>query len=145
MKRKFLSLVIILLVLTCVLCSFAGCKPTNSAKAQVLQSTENILVINVTEVYGEVTLLDVMNNLKEQGEIDFTIVGGMIVSVNGVENTPDYSACWMLYTSDSEMANIGWGTIEYQNSVYGSAIVGADSLPVIVNGIYIINYQIFTY
>lgn len=145
MKRKFLSLVTILLVVTCALFSFAGCKPTNSAKAQVLQSTENILVIKVTEVTGEVNLLSVMQDLKEQGEIDFTLNGKMIQSINGVENPDDWSACWMLYTSDSELANLSWGTIEYQGNTYGSAIVGADALPLIAGGLYIWSYDTFNY
>ena len=59
-----------------------------------------------------------MNYLKDQGELTFEISGGMISSIEGKENPLDYSSCWMLYTSDKEMSNTEWGTIEYDGKTY---------------------------
>ena len=50
---------------------------------------------------------------------------------------------WMLYTSDSENANQEWGTFEYEDSIYGSATLGADALIVKEDCIYIWAYQTF--
>ena len=49
----------------------------------------------------------------------------------------------MLYTSDSENANEAWGIVEYEGKNYGSATLGAESLPVKSGAIYIWWYQSF--
>ena len=87
------------------------------------------------------TLMDVMAYLQEEKELSFKVVDGMVTEINGTENAADWSACWMLYTSDTEMSNTAWGTCEYEGQNFGSAILGAEILPVIDGGVYIWVYQ----
>ena len=49
----------------------------------------------------------------------------------------------MLYTSDAEMSNAEWGTIDYDGKTYASAILGAESLEVSAGNYYILSYVIF--
>lgn len=126
--------------------AFAGCDKNNgdAKTVAVVEKAENRVVITVEEVGGEPTLYDVMVDLKESGELTFTVsADGMIASIEGKANPADWSACWMLYTSDAELANTDWGTVEYNGQNYGSAIVGATDLPVIAGGIYIWEYVSF--
>ena len=60
-----------------------------------------------------------MDKLKEDEQITFTIVDGMITSINGVENPADWSKCWMLYTDDEEYAN----SLAYECSKYGMKLI----------------------
>ena len=55
----------------------------------------------------------------------------------------DFSHCWMLYTSDGEMSNAAWGEIEYNGEKLGSAVLGADALPVLEGQVYVWYYQAF--
>ena len=85
-----------------------------------------------------------MNQLAQQGELSCTISDGMITSINGIENPADFSSCWMLFTSDTENSNSGWGIIEYQGQEYGSAISGAEMLTIKADHLYIWVFQSFT-
>ncbi len=143
MKRKINSLFYLLLTFIFCTCFFVGCGKTGNVKASIEQTTDDMVVIKVDEVKGEVTLLSVMEKLKEDNEIDFTIEGGMITEINKTANTVDFSACWMLYTSDTELSNTSWGTISYEGQVYGSAITGAEELLVIEDTYYIWSYKSF--
>jgi hypothetical protein len=109
----------------------------------VVEATADMLVIQVEEVEGEATLLSVMQTLQEEEKLSFEIVSGMITGINGKSNAADYSSCWMLYTSDAELANSEWGTISYAGQTLGSAIVGADTLTVAAGAYYIWSYQSF--
>ena len=84
-----------------------------------------------------------MEMLREDGKIEFAISGGMVTEINGKANTADFSSCWMLYTSDAELSNTEWGTVSYEENSYGSAIVGAEALPVVNGEIYVWAYQSF--
>ena len=125
---------------------FAACGKSNGAGKTVATVTkeENRVIITVEEVDGEPTLLDVMNDLKDGGKLTFTLsADGMVASMEGKENAADWSAVWMLYTSDREMANAEWGTVEYNGESYGSAVVGANALGVLAGERYIWYYQSF--
>ena len=138
MKRKFLSIVTFILVAIMSVFSFAGCKETGDFNAKIVEMTETVVVIEVTSIEkGNPTLLKVMENLQEQGKLNFTLKGTMVQSINGAENKSDWSAWWALYTSDSEMANNEWGTYDYGGQTLGSAIVGADALEVMAGQIYV--------
>ena len=52
----------------------------------------------------------------------------MVTSINGITQTAN--TYWMLYTSDEDNANTGWGTYDYDGKSLGSAIYGAESLTV---------------
>lgn len=143
MKRKFYSIVTLFLTVVMSVCMFAACDKEGSAKAEVVSKTDTMVVIKVNETEGFATLLDAMTYLKEEGELSFTVSGGMVSSVEGKENAADWSACWMLYTSDTEMSNNEWGTITYEGNTYGSAILGAESLQVSVGEYYLLSYDTF--
>ena len=143
MKRKFYSIVTLFLTVVMSVCMFAACDKEGSAKAEVVSKTDTMVVIKVNETEGFATLLDAMTYLKEEGELSFTVSGGMVSSVEGKENAADWSACWMLYTSDTEMSNKEWGTITYEGNTYGSAILGVESLQVSIGEYYLLSYDTF--
>lgn len=143
MKRKIHVLFTFLLTLAISVFSLVACDKQGSAKAEVLSKSETMVVIKVNETEGFATLIDAMTYLKGEGELDFDLSEGMVTSIEGNANAADWSACWMLYTSDAEMSNTGWGVIEYEGNTYGSAILGAESLSVSVGEYYIWSYQSF--
>lgn len=145
MKRKISSLLVLCLACLCALCAFAcGQKDTAKLVCSLVENGENRVVISVTETDGKCTMLDCMEKLAEtEADFSYAFSGGMVTQVNGVQNAADFSSCWMVYTSDAEMANAAWGKVEYNGAEYGSAIVGVESLTVIAGGIYILDYVAF--
>ena len=136
--RKALSLLLalttLLTLLTLVSC---GKEPV------VIKDSDTCIVIRVPEDAEEMLLVDYMETLREQGTLDFTVTNGMITSINNIENPADFSSCWMLYTSDAELSNSAWGTVEYDGVEYGSAIVGAEALTVKPGCLYIWAFMSF--
>lgn len=164
MKRKLLSLLLITCCMGVSACSLPlgkdsetasstetvtsveSTEPTSTVeeeKAKVEYTAEDMLVIRVLKTEGEEKLLEVMAELQTDGAFTFVESGGMITTINGKENAADWSACWMLYTSDAELANTAWGEVEYNGAKLGSAIVGAGELPVSEGQIYVWSYQGF--
>ena len=141
MKRKFLSFVSLVATLIVSLCTIVACK--SGVKASVVSSTDTVILIQIDEVAAETdTLMDAMVVLKESGALDYTVSGGMIQSINGKGNKADWSECWMLYTSDSEMGNTEY-TYEYEGVSYASAILGAESLLLTEGAFYLWVYTSF--
>ena len=151
MKRKCISF---LLALGCLVggsgCSLlqgnakVSASLVDGAKMATVETvTEDMVAIRVLDIYADETLLNVMVELKSRGVIDFTLDNGMVTSMNGKDNTADWSYCWMLYTSDEEMANSEWGELEYNGKKLGSAVVGADFLPAVEGEVYVWYYQAF--
>jgi hypothetical protein len=120
-----------------------ACDKEGSAKAEIISKTDTQVVIKVNETEGFATLLDAMNFLKEAGKLTFELTGGMVSSIEGKANPADWSACWILYTSDTEMSNTEWGTVSYEGNTYGSAIFGAEGLTVSAGEYYIWSYDTF--
>ena len=150
MKRKLLSFLLALACLAGGGCSFSFGQDkvlvshTEEVKmATVELTTEDMVAIRALGVEADNTLLNLMAQLKSEGAIDFTLENGMVTSINGKENPADFSSCWMLYTSDTEMANNAWGEVEYQGKKLGSAVVGADFLPAVEGEVYVWYYQSF--
>ena len=148
MKRKMSAFFTLLLSCICALCLFAcdGDKSNGEGKlvCKLVESSGSRVVILVEETDGKATVLDCMEMLKGTAEnFTYEIVSGMVTSINGVANPADFSKCWMLYTSDAEMANTEWGTLEYNGKTLGSAVVGAESLDVVDGGIYVWEYVSF--
>ena len=133
MKRKFGSLVSLVLAALALL-ALAGCH-TSSVTADV------DVVIRATAEQDGMTLLAVMEELQEEGELSFTVSDGMITELNGTKQTP--SSYWMLYTSDRENANEQWGTCEYEGEVLGSATLGAGELAVKAGCVYLWSFESF--
>ena len=143
MKRKFTSLISLILTAICAVCLFVSCNKEGTAKAEIVSKNETTVVIKINETEGFATLLDAMTYLKEAGELNFELTGGMVSSIEGKANPADWSACWMLYTSDDELSNTEWGTTEYEGQTYASAAFGAEALQVAVGEYYIWSYQTF--
>ena len=143
MKRKIYTILIFLLMLMISVFAFVACDGDGQAKAEIVSKSDTVVVIKVNEVEGFATLLDAMNYLQDEGELTFEISGGMLSSIEGKANPSDWSACWMLYTSDTELSNMEWGTTKYDGKTYGSAIVGVESLQVAVGEFYIWSYDTF--
>ena len=154
MKRvkSFLLLLIVFLSIMFAGCVQFGPDPDPADVRYRIENVSNHRVIiyidNVEDVnptYGvQWMLADVMEDAKVCGNgLTFETSGGMITSINGVANPADFSYCWMLYTSDEEMANNAWGTIVVNDKTLGSAIVGAESLPVIEGAMYVWEYVKF--
>lgn len=141
--KKIITLLTAFILLVATL-SFFGC--TNNQPLVIKQSDTYIVIkaskqqMNITE---QTTLVDYMNSLKSDGEIAFELNNGMVCSVNGIANPADWSSCWMLYTSDVDNANVGWGTIEYNGEIYGSAVFGAETLKIKDGYLYIWVFQSF--
>ena len=133
MKRKFGSLVSLVLAALALL-ALAGCH-TSFVTADV------DVVIRATAEQDGMTLLAVMEELQEEGELSFTVSDGMITELNGTKQTP--SSYWMLYTSDRENANEQWGTCEYEGEVLGSATLGAGELSVKAGCVYLWSFESF--
>lgn len=141
--KKIRLFVAALFVLICGVFGFAACKKDGEAKVSLLLETDTRVVIRVNQVEGDAVLIAALEDLQEKGELTFTVSGGMIIAINDVENGANYNPCWMIYTSDSEMASTEYGTVEYDGQTLGSAILGVEELPLIEGGIYIFEYQTF--
>ena len=156
MKRKITYFISIVASFVVSVCMFAGCSLFSQsssssravevppeAKFLVVETTETCVVIKVNKADDNQTVLGVMQALQTEGKMSYTLSGTMVTAINGKENPADFSACWMLYTSDSEMANSEWGTYTYNENVYASAILGANAMPVIDGAYYIWAYVAF--
>ena len=132
-----LKALILCLAMLIAVTAMASCQPA------VTIDSDTMIIVRCAEEDEGKTLIGYMNELQEGGKLDFTVEGGMITSINGTENAADYSSCWMLYTSDAEMSNNAWGTVEYDGSEYGSAVLGAESLEIKAGEIYIWAYATF--
>lgn len=139
MKKK-LSIVSILLVLILALCAFAACGK-GTAKVTVLENEEELLVIRADETKEDVSLENVLQNLKKSGKIQYEISNGMITSING--HTATGNEYWFIYTSlktykGVSYSDMTWGTYTYDGTDYASAAFGVDGLPMIKGNLYIL-------
>lgn len=136
--KKFLTLFASLFtLLVCCLVSACGEKDPITAD-------ENTVIITASDSsfdFDGKTLKDFMDYLQDNGKFTYSIENGMVTAINGKSNTS--KSFWMLYTSDSENANREWGVFEHEGTVYGSAVLGAEALPVKEGCIYVWAYQTF--
>lgn len=141
MKKLLSFTLVICLILACSIS--ASCKDSSaSANATIVYSSETMVVIKVDEVSGNATLIHALDSVKGDN-FNYEISGGMITSVNGVQNKADWSFSWMLYTNDADFSNTTWGTVTYNQMTFGSATLGAQDLPVASGFYYILNYTSF--
>ena len=109
MKRKLISFASLLVtVLLSVFCFACG----GTATAEVVETTDTLVVIRVNQTDETVTLFEVMEDLQNENALQYELAGTMLKSLNGKENPADFSSCWMLYTSDAQMSNREWGTYD---------------------------------
>ena len=139
--KKLISFLLAVTLLAGML--LTGCKK----EPLVIKDSDTYIVIKTTEEAmdgkTDLLLIDYMKTLKEKGELEFEIENGMITSINGIDNPADFSSCWMLYTSDEELSNVAWGTVEYQGKEYASAVSGAEALKVKPGQLYIWVFKSF--
>lgn len=136
--KKFLTL------FASILAIFACCLVAACGDKEPIKVDENTVIITASDSsfdFDEKTLKEYMDYLQKNQKFTYSINNGMITAINGKSNTSN--SYWMLYTSDSENANQEWGTFEYEDSIYGSATLGADALIVKEDCIYIWAYQTF--
>ena len=131
--KKLSALLLTLLLAFCL----ASCKKP----PVVVSESDTYVVINVQNASEGQTLAGYMASLTEYANM-FTIESGMVTSINGISNAPDWSACWMLYTDDAEVSDTAY-SIEYKGKVYGSALKGAETLVVKNSKTYIWVYTTF--
>ena len=141
-NKTMLFLLAVMLLVSSVLLTACHSEPL------VIKDSDTYIVVKTTQAaIGENTdmlLIDYMGELKQKGELEFSISNGMITSINGIDNPADYSSCWMLYTSDAENSNAAWGTVEYQGKQYASAVSGAETLKIKADQIYIWVFKSFS-
>ena len=125
--KKIVALLLCVMFSCALLC---GCD--NVGKKVVLTPSEDFV--------GK-TLSEFMQAEKDQEDLDFVIDNGMVVSLDGVKNTTN--TYWMLYTDDTANSNDTWGTIEHEGKTYASATLGADSLVIAKDCVYIWVYTKF--
>ncbi len=132
------KLKILLLVLTAVmaLSLFTACNNDGGSIAPVV-----ITANDKSFTCENKTLLDYMSYLQDNGKLSFTVKDGMVTSINGKSNTTN--SYWMLYTSDTENANADWGKFDNNGEIYGSATLGAETLAVKENCVYVWAYETF--
>ena len=142
MKKLFYKFTAYLVLAFTLILALGACF---QKKTYVISESSTKVIITILsaqmDLTEETTLLDYMQSLKTDGQMDFDLKDGMVTSINSIENAADWSQCWMLYTSDSNNANTAWGTVEYNGTLYGSAMWGAESLKVKEGCIYIWYYQ----
>ncbi len=136
-------------VLVFTVCFFTGCNqvvdvsidPTKVGVEFVWEGEDLLAAVITVEngSFGEdVSLAQVMKQLKDERTFTYSFSQGMLTEINGKKNT--FSSCWMLYTNDTNMSTTEW-TYTYKGQVLGSAILGAESLRVINDAIYVWAYQ----
>ncbi len=137
--KKFLSLVLAL-TLALTIAVFTACKK----EPLVIKESDTYVVIKVETDKTDLTLANYMASLEEYKDM-FVIKNGMVVSINGIENAADWSACWMIYTDDyrEEFSNSAWGTIIYKDKTYNSTAFGAEKQIVKNDCTYVFVYQTF--
>lgn len=153
MFKKILSALIAMVSL--VACSACTLPFLNTQESVSVSHTEEIKIAGIEKKTAEmlairvledtdVKLLSVMQDLQADGLLTFTKdMQGMITSINGQENAADWSACWMLYTSDTELSSTAWGGYEYNGNTLGSASFGASDMPVKKGEVYVWAYVAF--
>ena len=137
MKKIWAILCLLIVVLFGV-----GCAPTTTGGevCATVETTETQVAIVVEEVDGDVRLMDVMTQLQEEGKLAFTVdAQGLVKSINGKENTADWSHYWALYISDAELSDMGYG-IEWNGQQLGFSNFGAEALLVEAGGVYVWQY-----
>lgn len=128
--KKFAVLLLIAVILTA---GIAGCSKN---KNEVVISIDN----NYDLASGD-TLIDYMEYLDEKDKLDYEVENGMITEINDIHNS--LNSYWMLYTDDPNFSNSAWGTYQYKDNTLGSATLGAESLKINKDYLYIWVYQSF--
>ncbi len=156
-KRIFLTLAVAA-ALSCSVLLFSACDPQApkdgaGSEYEVIVNRGKQFIFTATDVEGNVSLYDALVQLREEERVAFDGYTGdygfTITAVNGIENTADWSSCWMIYTDLTEYegvlyATTEYGTFTYGETTYAQASYGASSLPVIKGYTYALHYDTFS-
>ncbi len=145
MKRIKTIIATLLLAIVSAFCLVACDKNNDPDKlsCSVKESGETFVVISVDQADGDFLLLDCMSALQKEGKMTYEMQGTMVQSINGKANTANFSSCWMLYTTDSEFSTTEYGSYTWGGQEMGSAILGAEALPVLEGALYAWVYVTF--
>ena len=164
MKKTIIHKLSVIAITLCLALNIVACDNPTSQNSEVSQTSEqvssgvlasslvvvdgDIVIITVDADYMSITnttvLIDYMQKLKTDGALNYTVRDdGMINSINGQENTADWSKCWMLYSNDTELTNEMWGTVTVGETTYFSAVLGAETLPIKDGKIYVWEFKSF--
>lgn len=120
---------------------FSACAQDSSigaAKAEVLASDAERVVIEVTEGDTSKSLYDALTVFQEEEKLTFSgsesEYGYYITSVNGVAAAGD--SYWAVYTTlgtldGASYSDAQWGTFEYEGKTLASASYGVSGLPLV--------------
>lgn len=120
---------------------FSACAQDSSigaAKAEVLASDAERVVIEVTEGDTSKSLYDALTVFQEEEKLTFSgsesEYGYYITSVNGVAAAGD--SYWAVYTTlgtldGTSYSDAQWGTFEYEGKTLASASYGVSGLPLV--------------
>ena len=120
---------------------FSACAQDSSigaAKAEVLASDAERVVIEVTEGDTSKSLYDALTVFQEEEKLTFSgsesEYGYYITSVNGVAAAGD--SYWAVYTTlgtldGTSYSDAQWGTYEYDGKTLASASYGVSGLPLV--------------
>lgn len=154
MKIKFtklLALTISIVLLTC----FVACNNGGETKVKLVSSTDTQIVMQVEETDGNANALNALKSIRNQDLISFDYLdstyGAYITSISGkaeqiIESTLTSSKgySWALYTSDIDNAYLE-ETITVDGVVCGKAAMGASSLIVKKDALYVWVYEYYEY
>ena len=154
MKRIKIFLVSCILFALC-LAGLSACNKGGETTAKLEFSSAEQIVMSIEETDGKANAFDALKSLRNQDLISFdyteSTYGAYITSINGVaeqiiESTPNSSKgySWTLYTSDMKYA-YEEGAITYGETVCGKSSLGASSLVVKKDAIYIWVYEYYEY
>ena len=146
MKKK-LSFVSLVLCVALSLGIISACAQKLAADVTLLESSQSILVIRAEETKADVSLGDVLDDLKAAGKIDYTAsyseYGAYIQSINGREADGDSGEYWAVYTNLADYEGVAYSSMDYGSYEYGGtacgfANYGVDGLPIVEGMLYIL-------
>lgn len=113
------------------------------SKAELVESTSQLVVIKGLKTDNELSVADVLSAFKEEGKLDFegsiSDTGLYLTAVNGYKPDSSKNEFWGVYTTldDTTYSNTDW-TYEYDGKICYSAVLGVSGLPIVEGELYII-------
>ena len=98
MKKLISCILVAIVAIAMAACSLTEAK---NIEASVAKSGD-VIAITVASADEGATLVEAMRKLKAKDELDFTMSGLYVASIDGKENAADYSSYWALFTTDIE-------------------------------------------
>lgn len=141
--KKVLKVFVILMIAVMALCAFSACSGEDGKVNLYVVSADGTSKLYTVDTTGKdiETLKDFLDYIVENEEFTYTEVGGMVISINGIEPDSTKQEFWGLYTDlkigDLPYFDNAWGTATVNNVEYGSATKGITELPLSGGATYI--------